>query len=1023
MRRTGLKVSAAPNSTSWTLSQSQADQQHYEQGMPSMANGAYGGHDDEGYGTYSSTNRTNSAGWKPNPVHAQTNGYANGNIDYNTPLEERPSHQISLDTRARSQEQDPVTKHLLRETALLDTQGYEVLTIQEVDALKKEADRLRTRLEAAQRQLAFESKVRDAAQNLTRLYSSSSGKGRADTPQSPDSPKRPRRSLLGQRRPSSSSIESKSLGQAEEEVASSTRKVDELNETIKKLLDRRQIVERKLLQHTAAVLAEKKDEHAQAATNGHFDHERERDSRASSMYSPDEFDGIRDILCGAPLQSSNRLQKRATSRKLQEEHEQQLHGMQMRLEQLNDQLRSVISEAGRSRGVEVPPEPRYGQVDRDDPAGKLTTDFDRLENNLRHLQQEQHETSAHLARVEEHTHRTVSSVEEQLEGLNTQLHNTLLLSSAAMLPDLQEPPEVTGQDYQPQLAYLEECLGNVEHLLRQHNDDLREARERGQHASRELEGARTGAAREIEEANGKLAFHTKKVNEYDATLGGLWEILQSDTSSARGTDAEDTSNADDATPVVSAKESFSLPAFNSRVQHLFDRAMSAREQQDILRRQVQQQRELNGKSDAEKDRQMEELNTKNASLVATHGSLQDELANAMVNHTRSESEVGHLRAEFLNVENELEQLRRTADTKGAEREEMTRALQDHQSTATALQEKVDDLEAQVAELIDDARIFTVESDTQLKRSEAKHADLTTQLTAATSAREAAESKHITVSTEMENLENEVVRLTTELAMAKAELDGAYGSRAERAKAAQASEVQALNERNIAVAAEVASLRSANAELERDLTTFRSAPPQDTERTKVLETELMALTTDFQDLTRESLQLEHERTQLDYLIDGLRDRVEALEGQLSDEKVRWLGIKSPATAGPGGRESVMGRAGGEGVSVMVLRQEFKRMMRETRAEGVRALRAEQDHRRALETQLRHLRHAHPSPSSREASATRAPPGPNGTLTPNVPSTSHTANSSVSGNGLMVNGHGNGHDRGGSTTSFLSSSAAV
>ncbi|OQO11255.1 hypothetical protein B0A48_05511 [Cryoendolithus antarcticus] len=1015
MRRTGLKVSAAPNSTSWTLSQSQADQQHYEQDMPSMANGAYGGHDDEGYGTYPSTNRTNSAGWKPSPAPAQTNGYANGNFDYNTPLEERSSHQISLNTRVRSQGKDPVTKHLLHETALLDTQGFEILTIQEVDALKKEGERLRTRLEAAQRQLAFESKVRDAAQNLTRLYSYGSSKGRADTPQSPDSPKRPRRSLLGQRRPSSSSIESKSLGQAEEEVASSTRKVDELNETIKKLLDRRQIVERKLLQHTAAVLAQKKDEHAEAATNGHFDHERERDSRASSIYSPDEFDGIRDILCGAPVHSSNRLQKRVTSRKLQEEHEEQLHGMQMRLEQLNDQLRSVISEAGRSRGVEVPPEPRYGQVGQDDPAGKLTTDFDRLENNLRHLQQEQHETSTHVARVEEHAHRTVSSVEEQLEGLNTQLHNTLLLSSAATLPDLQEPPEVTGQDYQPQLTYLEECFGNVEHLLRQHNDDLREARESGQHASRELEGARNGAAREIEEANGKLAVHTKKVNEYDATLGGLWEILQSDAAGARGMDAEDTSNADDAAPVVSAKESFSLPAFNSRVQHLFDRAMSAREQQDILRRQVQQQRELNGKSDAEKDRQLEELNKKNASLVATHGSLQDELAKAMANHTQSESEVGHLRAEFLNVENELEQLRRTADTKGAEREEMARSLQTHQSTAAALQEKVDNLEAQVAELIDDARIFTVESDAQLKNSEAKHADLTTQLTAATSAREAAETKHITASTEMQNLENEVVRLTTELAMAKAELDGAYGSRAERAKEAQASEVQALNERNVAVTAEVATLRSTNAELERELSSFRSAPPQDTERTKVLETELTALTSDFQDLTRESLQLEHERTQLDYLIDGLRDRVEALEGQLSDEKVRWLGIKSPATAGPGGRESVMGRAGGEGVSVMVLRQEFKRMMRETRAEGVRALRAEQDHRRALETQLRHLRHAHPSPSSREASATRAP---NGTLTPNAPSASHTAHSSVSMNGLMVNstGHGNGHDRGGSTASF-------
>jgi hypothetical protein len=101
-----------------------------------------------------------------------------------------------------------------------------------------------------------------------------------------------------------------------------------------------------------------------------------------------------------------------------------------------------------------------------------------------------------------------------------------------------------------------------------------------------------------------------------------------------------------------------------------------------------------------------------------------------------------------------------------------------------------------------------------------------------------------------------------------------------------------------------------------------------------------MTGDFQDLTREALQMEHERGQLDSLIDGLRDRCESLEGQLSDERVRWIGVKSPGETAPGERNSALPPIR-ETTSVMVMRQEFKRMMRETRAEGVRLLKVSED----------------------------------------------------------------------------------
>jgi len=64
------------------------------------------------------------------------------------------------------------------------------------------------------------------------------------------------------------------------------------------------------------------------------------------------------------------------------------------------------------------------------------------------------------------------------------------------------------------------------------------------------------------------------------------------------------------------------------------------------------------------------------------------------------------------------------------------------------------------------------------------------------------------------------------------------------------------------------------------------------------------------------------------IDKLRDEREKLEAELSDEKVRWLGMKSP---GPDG-----GSAPGA-TSTMVLKNEFKKMMRDMRAEAAKSLR--------------------------------------------------------------------------------------
>lgn len=835
--------------------------------------------------------RSNSSSeYKPAAQPPALNPSAFDRNDYNSPPDDDPANfTMALNTKVRNQNQDVVGKHLLYETAMLDSNAFAILTLEEVEDLKKELTRLQTRLEGTQRKLALESKVKDAATNLQRLYSNDSS--RADSPQNPDSPKRARKSLLSgrQRSDSNASNEGKALSQTENELATSTRKVDELNETIKSLLDRRQNVERKLLRHTAAVLAEQQNKQVEETTGP----PRAVEDDDASIYSPDEFDGIRDILLSKPAHTMNKLHKRPNTAKLREEHEEQLHSMHTRLEHLNSQMRSVISDASKIRGVSLAPEPHYSPMDGNDAAAAvLYSDFDRFENNLRALQQEHQDTKKYYAQIQETSDHTTNSVEEQLESLNTQLYNTLMLSPAAQsITDLEEPPRATGHGYQPQLAYLEESSLNIEQLLRRHTDELQGAREGGE------------TSRNSEE---KAIAQTKKLDEYEATIGGLWEIMQAEQSLLRTPPIDEGRfSGTDQMPRSPLTDSFSLAAFSSRVQHLFNRASAANEQHDILRRQIQQQRELNGKSDAEKDRQVEDLTTKHEQLIASGEQMQDELAKAMAQHQQAEVEVNQLKVELLNVENEFAELRRTAELKHQEREEMARQLQAQQENTGHLQQEIQDLEEQVG---------------NMESGSAKHADLTFELASANAAREEAEHKHAVAVKEMEQVESEVVRLSTELTMAKAELDASYGSRAERAKEAQGSEIQVLSERNAEITSELAALR---------------ADRGDSSHAKALEAELSAMTVDFQDLTREALQMEHERGQLDALIDGLRDRCEALEGQLSDERVRWIGTKSPG--GPAAGERTSALPARETTSVMVMRQEFKKMMRETRAEGVRLLR--------------------------------------------------------------------------------------
>ncbi|SMY22817.1 unnamed protein product [Zymoseptoria tritici ST99CH_1A5] len=770
----------------------------------------------------------------------------NANFDdfhFHTPMEEPAG--LNIPARPQSRSQDAMGRHLLYETALLDTQFYEILDINEVDELKKEHARLNSRIEAANRKLTLESKVKEAAHNIHRLYTSTKRDDHSDTPQSSDGIANGTDGHLksAEHVGSNGTQGVGALHQAEEELAMSIKAVDDLNEQIKTLLVRKQTVESSLLRHTAAVLAEQ----ASASSNGHTYH----DDNDAMGFAPDEFDGIRDILKGGPGGSA----KQDNVQRIQEDHEQKLFDMQSRLEQLNSQLRGVIAEASRGRGALPAPE-----LDHDrsaDVNDRLDGAFAALANNVRVIEQEQQHQTAH------------SAIEERLADLNARLHQTMQSSpDMDAVDELRQPPPATGQGYQKQLQHLDDSVQTVDRVLRKHQEDLHSARE-----------ANDGASRALEEAQAKAG----KSAEYENVISGLWSILSSDESTRDNADDADSS------PITPLREDFSLPAFNARVQHIFDVAKGSKVQQDILRRQIQQQRDLNGKSEDEKHAEVMELRGRYDELSAAFDATQLELAKSMASNEQGEREVNESRSEMVNVMNEVDQLRKMVDETQARAKE------------------VDGRSAQLAA----DNIATGQAYAELQQ-------------------------------EMENLESEVVRLTTELTMAKADLDGAYGTRQERKKEAGVAEqdMEALEKLKDQ---EIQALRKSQAD-----------------RTKLLETELQDMMDEFQAMARESLELEKERGQLEGTIDALKEKCDQLEAQLADERVASIGTKAPVEGSP--REST---------SVMVLRQEFKRMMREARAEGIRALRTEQEERRKIEGDLRRHRQA-AGPLGRQGLV--APPSP-------------------------------------------------
>ena len=768
---------------------------------------------------------------------------------------------------------DLVVMQSLMETAMEDSQEFQIMSQEESDAIRKELSVLATRIDGTKRKLVLEIKLRDAAQSLNRLQD-----GPEPVEASPKPTKRHRRSVLGSRA-SLNDI----LNKTDDELAVSTRKCGELAQELWSLEKRVESLQTRLLEHTAAVLQRThkgflEEEAPTSRSNGPSGGSSGQDGYQTFDLTRDFDDGgflptLDSFLDHAELRANGRA---STESPDYTQQTQAILETERKLEDLNSRLRESIARiTSASQPKPVPPVRGLETGQRlenllDDQLRYLAECFATLQESQDALKQE--------------FKRSADITEEKCENLNTQLREIITRSSKGQKSEYPLLPELTGKEFEGQINYLAAGLDTVQQWVQRLNDDK-------------------------DSLSSQTANSEEKTRQYDAVLLGLWEILLGGEEEVRRQD-----------PIQREvrSEGFSIQAFSAKVQTLFARATGLQEQKEILAGQVQQQSELNSNFDSQKNTRVSEISLELEQAKQSLSEKEHEANEAKNNLVLMTARVDAMRQEASL----LEQQQSMNQERALEAEREARKVNDAQLQAELEEKKrlLTDLEIELAETKDDFGISSAGMLGTLEESDKRIQSLNNDLQVSRNQQEKSRN-------EMRELEGQMVVLQTELTVAKAELDGAYGTRAQRA-AEQASnpakqqEFEELISRNKDLSAELVEMKNRHQAAEH-------ANIDLNQRMQILQRELTETIGEYEAMTRASIEFEREREKIENNLDALRERCESAEGQLSEEKVRWLGMKSPGSI----RDSMSPGT----TSTQVLKNEFKKMMRDTRAENMRALR--------------------------------------------------------------------------------------
>lgn len=698
---------------------------------------------------------------------------------------------------------DPIQVHLLTETALTDSKKWEILSQEEVDNLKKQIQSLTVRIEQARANLAIQTKYRDAAIAMTRLYHSA------------------KRMTVDPK-----------AAETQMERQDSERKCEELASELFELEKRIMEPQRRLLQHTAGILqlthkaSTKKNAILQdPALNGipgspeslytYTNGRNSMDLDDRSLYFPlDDSDGGRSPKTDITIPPRSPVRERQTQLKgeleiLKKQSSGQsdiIANTERNLEALNYRLRDLVisTDPGQADYKPVP-------VVTSEP-GVLEIQLEYLTEALAVVQnghQNQQGQARDSQRKAEETGLNLRQAEERAVGLNQQVHYVITAGD----PSHPAPPEFTGFGLDTHFDWMDKSIPALQIALERSTASSNS----GKQQSEQIETVLAGLWEIIQ--TGYAEIHRQRESRRQVRLGkGL-------------PDDEDDVSADEN---IDFDEEYSLNAFSAKVQWLFRQATGLKEQKSVLKRQIRQQREMNSRGDGEKD---VELRNKVEELQRTKNLL-----------AFSEENAQHAKAEAEELQKKLDQALSDLDTL-----QNTQVANDA-AAASATQDQLRER---------NAKIISLEADTKalqdkLEIVEAQLGGMTEQLAEVDKIKQAASEEARNLEEEikakdedLEQLNMQVVELKTELTIAKAELDGAYGSRSERAAEAAAltknsqmkemqMQIEKLKSELSATVKELEELTKETVASEREKVDLESRLDEATSTRSTLETELGAL---------------------------------------------------------------------------------------------------------------------------------------------------------------------------------------
>jgi chromosome segregation ATPase len=857
----------------------------------------------------------------------------------NTPSIQFPKPEILLGNYSHSQNggspparkrrkpslNDPIQTHLLLQTALGDSGDFEILSFEEIEGLKRETQSLRAKISALQKRLAFETKIRDAAKSLVRLHSTPSSAS--------SSPKLNRRG---------SNIAKESQDKAQAEFAEAEKKCDSLVRELYNLEQRERQVQTKILQHTAGIL--QTTHHGFSKNAGlPFVHGGRPDSPASLDGNQlrtlnGEMQGYDALMFNDASAYDNMLEGLKTTSHTRQLSSRMSNGtaVQQRemmtylangLEDMNKRVAAVLAKTNTRKAQKYEQFPEMldeaVNISFAQRLDRLTQGLEDIEVEQSILQQETQTRStgdnqqvaqlrAELqASVQENLalQQEYDKIEDMMSSQLAEINNELyqMLSSTAMKV-AKASPEAGPMD---SLEYTKAQLANIRTMVQSSSAAVNE--------SRQVDTVLQGLWAFILGAEEEL--RTRKRAEREQLVAKRSAGTQIDTEDEVSPDEDD-----------GLDQEFSIPTFNTKVQWLVSQSLYLKEKQSSLRQKVKAHRDRADRSIeslAGNEGLREQLDRANNLYATAKEDLRDlEMRTAQLQKSQDEKD-GRVRAlqdEIVRAEMEARnEARQEAQVEVEVLEQQLRAAQQkanafEKDLATARQEREAAIKVLEQHLSDaQLKATALEKELATARQDRETEDSARQMQGETSQKNEAE---------LNDLREEVVRLKTELTIAQAELEGAYGSRSQRA-----AEISAAA--NTEAKARLDALNATNADLQAQIANLQKGFG---DKEGQLRKELADTLKEFEELTKASVDQEREREELEQAMDRYRDKVEALESQIAEDQVKWLGLvaKAEGEASPGSSFSGPGGAG-QSMSVVVLKNEFKKMMKEARAESAKQIR--------------------------------------------------------------------------------------